>query len=118
MRGKVVTTRRQTLDAERVPLVEDRNVERLIMPPDRPLRATKSPVDSTTPFAGYLGGSTRVSFRRRVSVHNSSSSKRYLTTTVVVLILAIVGSLGAILVRSGAAAQGDASIVDLRRSLP
>jgi hypothetical protein len=53
-----------------------------------------------------------------VSVHNSPASKRYLTTTVIVLVLGIIGSLGAILLRSDAAAQADAAIVDLRRSLP
>jgi hypothetical protein len=83
------------------------------MPPDRLSTATKSPIDSTTPFAGYLGGSTRVSFRRPVSVHNSPASKRYLTTTVIVLVLGIIGSLGAILLRNGAAA--DADIIDMRR---
>jgi hypothetical protein len=51
-----------------------------------------------------------------VSIYKSS--KRHLTAAVVVLVLAIIGSLGAILLRSGAAAQADASIVDLRKSLP
>jgi hypothetical protein len=65
------------------------------------------------------GGSTHVSFRWPVSVYESSSaSKRHLTIAVVVLVLAIIGSLGAILLRSGTAAQADASIVDLRKSLP
>ena len=59
-----------------------------------------------------------MSFRRPVSIYESSSSKRYFLTAVVVLVLAIIGSLGAILLRSGAAAEADASIVDLRRSLP
>jgi hypothetical protein len=57
-----------------------------------------------------------VSFRRPVSIYKSS--KRHLTAAVVVLVLAIIGSLGAILLRSGAAAQADASIVELRKSLP
>ena len=41
---------------------------------------------------------------------------RWIATAV--LVLAIVGSLGAILLRSGTAAEADASIVDLRKSLP
>jgi hypothetical protein len=54
-----------------------------------------------------------------VSIYESSSPKRHLTAAAVaVLILAIVGSLGAILLRSGTAAEADASIVDLRKSLP
>jgi len=59
-----------------------------------------------------------VSFRWPVSVYESSSAfKRQLTIAVVVLVLAIVGSLSAILLRSGAAAQADVSM-DLRKSLP
>ena len=57
-----------------------------------------------------------MSFRWPVSIYESS--KRHLTAAAVVLVLAIIGSLGAILLRSGAAAQADASIVEMRRSLP
>ena len=60
-----------------------------------------------------------MSFRRPVSIYESSSSSaRYLTTVVVVLVIAIIGSLGASLLRSSAAAQVDVSIVDLRKALP
>jgi hypothetical protein len=60
----------------------------------------------------------RVSFRETVSISKSSSSKRHLTTTVVVLALAIVGSLGAILLRTSAVARADSIVVELKRSLP
>jgi hypothetical protein len=89
-----------------------------LMPPDGRRRATKSPIDSQPLSSGYLRGSTRLSFREHVSIHKSSTSKRHLTTAVIVLVLAIIGSLGAILVRSVAAAQADSTIVDLRKSLP
>jgi len=70
-------------------------------------------------ICGVLGENTHVSFRRPVSIYESSSSSaRYLTTVVVVLVIAIIGSLGASLLRSGAAAQVDVSIVDLRKALP
>jgi hypothetical protein len=65
---------------------------------------------------GYSWGITSVSFRRPVSVYDSSS-RRYLTTAVAVLAFAIVGALSAILIRSGAPAQADVSIMDLRKSL-
>lgn len=67
---------------------------------------------------GVLTGAMRVSFRETVSISKSSSSKRHLTTAVVVLALAIVGSLGAILLRSSAVARADATVFDLKRSLP
>ena len=87
-----------------------------MMPSDGRSRATERPRNSRTESAGYLGEFTLVSFRWPVSIYKSS--KRHLTAAVVVLVLAIIGSLGAILLRSGAAAQADASIVDLRKSLP
>ena len=51
--------------------------------------------------------------QRSVPSYKSPSSKWRLTPTVIVLVLAIIGSLGVILVRNGAAA--DADIVDMRR---
>ena len=53
-----------------------------------------------------------MSFRQPVSFY-----RRYLTTAIAVLVFAIVGLFGMILIRSGAAAEADAVIVDLR-SLP
>ena len=53
-----------------------------------------------------------------MSTYNSPSSVRHLATAVVILVLAIVGSLGAIFVRGGAAVQADVSIMDLKKSLP
>jgi hypothetical protein len=51
-----------------------------------------------------------------VELHQAGPRHRpVLTTTVAVLLLAIIGSLGAILLRNGAAAEADASIVDMRR---
>jgi len=90
-----------------------------MMPPDGRCHATERPCDSSTASAGYSRGDTHVSFRWPASVYaSSSSSRRYLTIAVVVLVIAIVGSLGAIILRSGAATEADASIVELRRSLP
>jgi hypothetical protein len=56
---------------------------------------------------------TQSADRRSVPSYKSSSPKRHLSTAVIVLVLAIIGSMGAILLRSGAAA--DADIVDMRR---
>lgn len=65
-----------------------------------------------------VGGSTRVSFRRPVPAYNSKSSRRHLTTIALVLLFAIVGSLGAVLLRTANVAEASAAVVDLRRSLP
>ena len=51
-------------------------------------------------------------------MYNAKSSKRYLTTIALVLLFAIVGSLGAVLLRTAKVAEANASIIDLRRSLP
>jgi hypothetical protein len=69
-------------------------------------------------LCGVFWGIKAVSFRRQVSINNHHHESSILRTAVVVLFLATVGSLCAILVRSGAAAQADVSIVDLRKSLP
>ena len=89
------------------------------MPSDGRRRATERPRELADGACGVVGENTHVSFRRPVSIYKSSSSSaRYLTTAVVALVLAIIGSLGAILLRSSAAAQADVSIVDLRKTLP
>jgi len=81
--------------------------------------ATKTPRDSTSPPSGVaVGDFTRVSFRRPVPAYNSKSSRRHLTTIALVLLFAIVGSLGAVLLRTARVAEASAAIVDLRRSLP
>jgi hypothetical protein len=82
-------------------------------------RATNSPRDSPSPAFGVaVGESTRVTFRRPVPIYNPKSSKRYLTTIALVLLFAIIGSLGAVLLRTAKVAEASAAIVDLRRSLP
>jgi hypothetical protein len=54
-----------------------------------------------------------------LELHEAGPRRRpMLTTAVVVLALAIIGSLGAILLRNGAAAEADASIVKMGRSAP
>ena len=84
---------------------------------ERPLTCQHGAPRLTDPVCGVLTGAMRVSFRETVSISKSPSSKRHLTTAVVVLALAIVGSLGAILLRTSAAARADSIIVDLNRSL-
>lgn len=109
----------------RQPLFQDRNGLQSEMTQLRPSEAVeRSPTCQRSaprlsdPVCGVLTGAMRVSFRETVSISKSSTSKRHLTTAVVVLTLAIVGSLGAILLRTSAAARADSIVVELKRSLP
>lgn len=85
---------------------------------ERSLTGQRSAPRLVDAVCGVLRGVICVSFRETVSISKSSSSKRHLTTAVIVLALAIVGSLGAILLRSSAVARADSMVVDLRKSLP
>jgi hypothetical protein len=91
---------------------------RLFKAVERSLTCQRSAPRLSDPVCGVLVGAMRVSFRETVSISKSSTSKRHLATAVVVLALAIVGSLGAILLRTSAAARADSIVVELKRSLP